>query len=74
MKFKVGDLIIVNNQANEYGVTIKGWKGEVLEIENSFFIRVKGLPGQTNESCEFSVLAERFDLLDHEIKESYEIF
>jgi hypothetical protein len=32
-KFKVGDTVIGNKLANDYGITIEGWKGKVVEID-----------------------------------------
>jgi hypothetical protein len=32
-KFKVGDIVIGNKLADCYGITDKGWKGQVLEID-----------------------------------------
>jgi hypothetical protein len=32
-KFKVGDTVVGNKLADNYGITIKGWKGEVVEID-----------------------------------------
>ncbi|NDD98086.1 MAG: hypothetical protein EBZ93_11410 [Actinobacteria bacterium] len=50
-KFKVGDVVIGNKLANDYGITVEGWKGVVVEIDeedtdNEDDICVKGLPGK----------------------------
>lgn len=34
-KFKVGDIVIGNHQANRYGITVEGWKGYVVKIDRS---------------------------------------
>lgn len=42
-KFKVGDKIIGNSYASErYGITTKGWEGEVTKIVDDEYVMVKG--------------------------------
>jgi hypothetical protein len=42
-KFKVGDVVIGNNLANDYGITVEGWKGEVVDTDphsiNNIFVK-----------------------------------
>ena len=42
-KFKVGDVVIGNKLANDYGITVEGWKGEVIDIDaesiNNIFVK-----------------------------------
>jgi len=42
-KFKVGDVVIGNKLANDYGITIEGWKGEVVDTDpqsiNNIFVK-----------------------------------
>ncbi len=54
-KFKVGDIVIGNEKANEYGITVKGTIGAVTEIidDRQIVICVDG--------DSYTVLADRFD-------------
>lgn len=36
-KFKVGDTVVGNKQANKYGSTREGWEGKVTEIGDNYF-------------------------------------
>ncbi|NCZ70894.1 MAG: hypothetical protein EBY80_12175 [Actinobacteria bacterium] len=42
-KFKVGDVVIGNKLANDYGITVEGWKGEVVDTDpqsiNNIFVK-----------------------------------
>ena len=42
-KFKVGDVVIGNKLANDYGITVEGWKGDVVDIDihskNNIFVK-----------------------------------
>ena len=42
-KFKVGDVVIGNILANDYGITVEGWKGEVVDTDphsiNNIFVK-----------------------------------
>lgn len=42
-KFKVGDVVIGNELANDYGITVEGWKGDVVDIDihskNNIFVK-----------------------------------
>lgn len=69
MRFKVGDIIIGNAQANaRYSITTKGWKGVVTQVcshkddEGNALIDVRSINSYTS----YTVAANCFDL--------YEIF
>jgi hypothetical protein len=74
-KFNVGDIVIGNELANNYVVTIQGWKGEVLKVvdveEGEPDIWVKNLKGPEVRW----VRSECFDLYDppKETKETIEV-
>lgn len=60
-KFKVGDYVI-GNSVGRYGVTTKGWIGEVTKIDGNY-IYVKGRLGCTPGAGDgFCVNPEHFDL------------
>lgn len=57
-KFKVGDRVIGNDQADKhYGITTQGWIGTVKEVFDNERISVQGSAGDT-----YTVQAECFDL------------
>lgn len=37
-KFKVGDKVIGNDEAEYYGITNKGWIGTVTEVNENYFV------------------------------------
>jgi hypothetical protein len=65
-KFKVGDIVIGNKLANDYGITVEGWKGLVIEVvqdpeEGEDDLWVKDLTGIERywvESCYFDLSQE----------------
>lgn len=65
-KFILGDIIVAHDGA-PYGITTNGWKGKVVEIDDSHpdneTIRVKNLP--TYMTCRAWVNPRYFDLVRH---------
>ena len=61
-KFKIGDVVIGNEKANQYNITNKGWTGVVTELGeyHSNGIRVKPLDNPDHEG--FEVRSDCFDL------------
>lgn len=60
-KFKVGDMVVGNKQADKkYTVTTKGWVGTVIYVYDSGFIRVRGF----SETNVYDVDSDCFDLYE----------
>lgn len=68
-KFEVGDWVIGNARADCYGVTKKGWIGEITKVYTDGRIRVKARGG--SEDYEGVVFGERFDLYEGKVKEEH---
>ena len=61
-KFKVGDHVVGNFLADMYYITKCGWRGVVVEVDDSgFMVRVKGKDRTGHESC-YWVCSGYFDL------------
>lgn len=66
-KFKVGDKIVGNVKANkDYGITVEGWKGEVVKIKGYGKIEVRG----ERDGNYYTVLSRCFDKVVVEPKTS----
>lgn len=62
-KFKVGDKVVANAQANyHYMITREGWTGTVVKVYSDRVIVVKGLD-RGGMLCEYDVNPEYFDLV-----------
>lgn len=61
-KFKIGDVVIGNEKANQYSITTEGWIGVVTRLGeyHSNSISVKSLDGDNHEG--FEVRSDCFDL------------
>ena len=66
-RFRVGDIVVGNSKANNYGITCEGFKGRVAKVwlnsENTEFIQIYDVTGE--HEGPFDVRAERFDLVSH---------
>lgn len=68
-KFKVGDIVIGNDQASQdYSITIKGFKGRVTSVGPDDTISITRLNGLKFE--EFGVESKSFDLLQKSVSVS----
>ena len=56
-KFKVGDWVIGNKEANDYGITVEGWIGQVTSVYSDSF-DAKGI----DDGNSFHLDYDRFDL------------
>lgn len=75
MKFKVGDIVVGNQFANDkYNVTTEGWQGKVTQVNANIF-RATCLLDDTEGSSGFGLNYDCFDLLKStEEVNNYEIF
>lgn len=65
-KFKVGDLVVGNDLASKrYGITVKGWKGQVTEVYDNYF-KAKELINGVPVGFAFTLKYECFDLVSEE--------
>jgi hypothetical protein len=71
LRFKIGDLVIGNQDANTYGTTIQGWKGKVVDVAvegNEDSIKVQGIAefheddGDDDGEGGYTVNQNKFDL------------
>lgn len=62
-KFKVGDWVIGNENADRYGITVKGWIGEVIKVKYNEITIVPRL-GSEGDDTGYDVNADCFDLYD----------
>lgn len=61
MKFKIGDIVIGNEKADEcYSITKKGWVGTVVNIFDESLIEVR----DETIGATFAVISECFDFLN----------
>lgn len=71
-KFKVGDIVVGNKKANDYGITVEGWKGKIVSVvdveDDQDDIWVKDL----TSSERYWVRSERFDLLEQPEPKGYD--
>ena len=61
-KFKVGDEVIGNEEANRYNITGKGWIGKVTKVKEEYFIAEGDNGDDDNSFNEFCLYYECFDL------------
>lgn len=73
MKFKVGDIVVGNQFANDkYNVTREGWQGKVIEIKTNSF---RAVDIGKDDTDSFGLEYKYFDLLKStEEVNNYEIF
>ena len=69
MKFNIGD-IIIGNERNEYGITNKTTRCEVVETICDETIRVEVLEG-SHIGCRYAVAAYFFDLVEQNQQKSF---
>jgi len=73
MKFKVGDKVIGNIEANlYYGITREGWIGEVTKTYDNGNIKVRGTDRFDN-IADYEVKEECFDLYTGKIQKSHKL-